>query len=488
MRYLSRLSLGFLLVPFLAGTGLADSGQPSPPNIVWIIGEDMGPDLGCWGTQVRTPNIDQLAREGMRFTRLFGTASVCMPNRTAMATGVAQSTLGSVTMRPPKEYMRPLPEDVKPLPVLMRELGYLTANVRDKSLGCHGKDDWNFVYQGKTWDTDRLADLVGDQPFYAQFNFYMSHRPFKQDKEFPVDPNSVELPPYYPDHPVSRQSWADYLESIQHLDRNVGKVLEWLEREQLTDNTIVFFLSDHGEAFLRAKCFLYDCGLNQPLIVRWPSRCTPPSDFEVGGSSDRLVASVDLTAQTVVCGGGTAPEWMHGRTFLGSDSQPRDTVFSAADWIGGSQIKSRSLRTTRYKYIKNFNPNISVHNGSSEYRKAMHPLYHLVEILDERNQLSELHRRLLLEPLPKEELYDLADDPHELNNLADSAEHADQLAEFRGQLDNWIQESGDLGFAPLEAGHKEFFVSYKKKQVKNLRKRQQKARSRVLQIVEGLGD
>ena len=150
-----------------------EASERQRPNIVWIISEDMGPDLGCWGTPVHTPNIDRLAADGMRFTKVFGTASVCMPNRTAMITGVTQTTLGSVTMRPPKQFMRPLPGKVKPLPALMREYGYHTGNIRDKEIGSWGKDDWNFQFEGKGWDTHSLYGLKTHQPFYAQFNFPM---------------------------------------------------------------------------------------------------------------------------------------------------------------------------------------------------------------------------------------------------------------------------------------------------------------------------
>lgn len=454
------------------------------PNIVWIIGEDMGPDLGCWGTNVYTPNIDRLAEEGMRFTRVFGTASVCMPNRTAMITGVTQTTLGSVTMRPPKKFMRPLPDGVKPLPVLMRELGYITGNINDKKIGSSGKDDWNFRFDGKTWDTHRLSDLKSEQPFYAQFNFYMSHRPFKQDLERPVDPDVVDLPPYYPDHPVSRQSWADYLESIQHLDRDVAKVLKWLEDEGLADNTIVFFLSDHGEAFLRGKYFLYDCGLNQPLVVRWPTACAPPSAYQPGTSSDELTAAIDITAQTLACAGGQVPAYMHGQPFLTMGHKPRSEVYSATDWIGGSKIKSRSIRTKRYKYIRNFNTELSVASASSEYRKAMHPLYHLVNILEERGELSPIHRELLLEQFPEEELYDLEVDPHELNNLAGEPDHSETARRLRTRLEAWIEESHDLGFVPIEEEHEQFFRTYRKKQIQNLRDKKESLRKEVLRLVE----
>lgn len=454
------------------------------PNIIWIIGEDMGPDLGCWGTNVHTPNIDQLARDGMRFTRVFGTASVCMPNRTAMATGVTQTTLGSVTMRPPKRFMRLLPSGVKPLPVLMRELGYFTGNIRDKTLGSSGKDDWNFRFEGKTWDTNRKGDLTSRQPFYAQFNFFMSHRPFKQDAECPVDPKTVDLPPYYPDHPVTRQSWADYLESIQHLDQDVGKVLNWLEDERLADNTIVFFLSDHGEAFLRGKYFLYDCSLNQPLIIRWPAACGPPPAYQAASHSDQLLAAIDITAQTLACAGGQVPSYMHAQSFLSDDYEPRSEVFSAADWIGGSKIKSRSIRTDRFKYIRNFNTELSIASASSEYRKAMHPLYHLVEILAERGMLSPLHQQLLRDPLFDEELYDLDTDPHELNNIAADPMHAEKTLQFRSQLDEWIKKSGDLGFEPLEDAHEKFFQDYRKKQKQNLRVKKESLRREVLRLVD----
>ena len=487
MRYLRNQRLHLILValcllctsPFVAAA--ADDKQP---NIVWIISEDMGPDLGCWGFDVHTPNIDRLAATGMRFTKCFGTASVCMPNRTAMSTGVTQTTLGAVTMRPPAKFMRPLTGGVKPLPVLLREIGYTVANVKDTEIGCRPKDDWNFRFEGKSWDTANLADLKGDRPFYAQFNFAMAHRPFRQDEQHPVDPKTVDLPPYYPDHPVARQSWSDYLESIQHLDRGVGRVLKWLDDEKLADSTIVFFLSDHGEAMIRGKYFLYDCSLNQPLIVRWPESCDPPADFKAGTASDRLMAAIDITAQTVACTGADVPSWMHGREFFGADNPPRDEVFSAADWIGGSKLKSRSIRTERYKYIRNFITDISVNSSSTEYRKAKHPMFHLVEILAERNELSPLHRKLLFDPLPPEELYDLNADPHEINNIAADPDHAQIKADLRSRLETLIKESGDLGFEPLDPEHVQFFEDYRTNNHRKCAKERETTRERVRKVIE----
>lgn len=443
-------------------SGFAGGAHAEPrPNIVVIIGEDMGPDLGCWGVNIHTPNIDRLASEGMRFTHFFGTASVCMPNRTAMITGVTQSTLGSITMRPPERFQPSLPEGVKPLPELLRELGYLTANIKDQAIGSTGKDDWNFRYEKKRWDTHSLEDLNDDKPFYAQFNFKMPHRPYRQDKENPVDPGTVELPPYYPDHPVARQSWSDYLESIQNLDRNVGRVITHLQANKLWDKTIVIFVSDHGEAMLRGKYFLYDCSLNQPLIIRWPENLNRPADYKAGGTNREMHASIDLPAQTLACAGAEIPQWMHGQAMLGPGSEGREDIYSAADWYGGGRLKSRSIRTERYKYIRNFNTWDSVLSASTNYRKAMHPMYHLIPILDQRGELSDLHQKLLLTPLPDEELYDLKEDPHEINNLALKPDHSHTLKTLRTTLEERIITTGDRGFEPLAAEHVAYFRLYR---------------------------
>ena len=463
----------------------AKQGGTRRPNVVWIVSEDMGADLGCWGVKVHTPRLDGLAAEGMRFTRVFGTASVCMPNRTAMATGVTQTTLGSVTMRPPEKFRRPLPPGVLPLPAVLRGLGYFCGNITDRAgIGSRAKDDWNFRLEGKPWDTHKLADLKARQPFYAQFNFPMAHRPFRRDAARPVNPATVNLPPCYPDHPVNRRSWADYLESVQHLDRGVGRVLDWLRREGLAGSTIVFFLSDHGEAFLRGKYFLYDRSLNQPLIVHWPRACRPPADFRPGAASGRLIAGVDLPAQTVACAGGTVPTWMHGRAFLGPQARPREEVFSAADHIGGSKLKSRSVRTARYKYIRNYNTSLSVRSASTEYRKACHPMYPLLEILAERGELKPLHRTLLLDRLPPEELYDLAADPHELHNLAAEPAHAERKRDLRRRLEQRVRTSGDLGFEPLDPEHAAFFDTYRRTQRRKLRGKQEQLAATVRRAVE----
>ena len=154
----------------------------------------------------------------------------------------------------------------------MRDAGYFTANVRTLPVSCGfsgtGKTDWNFTHDGEPFESDRWADLKGHQPFLAQDNFQETHRAFHAPML--ADPAKVEIPPYYPDHPVTRRDWAQYLDAASELDRKVGLILEQLEADGLAENTLVVFMGDHGQAHVRGKQFCYEEGLHVPLIIRWP--------------------------------------------------------------------------------------------------------------------------------------------------------------------------------------------------------------------------
>ena len=223
--------------------------------------------------------------------------------------------------------------------------------------------------------------------------------------------------------------------------------------------------------------------MNQPLIAYWPEGLSPPEGYAPGTVNDQLIASIDLAAQTVSATGANVPEWMHGKPFLGSQAIERDFVYSAADWIGGSRIKIRSVRTKQYRYIRNYNTDISVRTGSSQYRIAMHPMYHLVEMLDDRGELSPLHKKLLIDTLPEEELYDIESDPDELENLINSPDYVAVANELRNTLENQIKETGDLGFDPLEEDHIQHFVDYRKKQIKQYKQRRTKMRQSIQQAL-----
>lgn len=416
------------------------------PNILWIIAEDMSQDLACYGNSlVATPNIDGLAAKGMIFHRMFTTGPACSPSRTALATGVYQTTLGAIHMRYSDELLPELPKPYKILPELMREQGYYTGNVRGFSKTGTGKDDWLFKTDQKSWDTDSWDDLTNHQPFYGQISFKESHRVFKGNPRHPIDPDAVTLPPYYPDHLVARQDWADYLGDVITADEHVGDVLEQLKRDGLADNTIVIFISDHGRPMMRAKNWLYDSGTLIPMVIYIPNGVEAPSGFTKGGENSELLSAVDLVAETLLMAGGEIPEWMQGRSFLRKDSQSREFLYTAVDRIGQFESLSRAVRTERYKYIRNFKIPGSVNETATAYRRSTHPIHHLLNIMGEKRLLTPAQEQLL-RPIASEELYDLKNDPHEVVNLAGDPDYESTRSMLADNLAAWIKSSGDRGF------------------------------------------
>src|SRR6058998_3608648 len=290
-----RLATVFMCLLF--GLAVANSAAPNRPNILWLVAEDFGPHLGCHGTkEVFTPNLDRLAAEGVRYTRFFTTAPVCSPSRSAFMTGMYQTTIGAHNHRSHRDDDYELPKGVRLLTDWLRDTGYFTANVQKlpASFGFRGtgKTDWNFRYQGKPFDSDDWTDLKTHQPFYAQINFHETHRKFNGSKR--ADPAKVEIPPYYPDHPVTRADWAAYLDAASELDRKIGLILNQLAADGLASNTVVVFFGDNGQAQVRGKQFCYDSGLRVPMIIRWPGGFPEPRHFEHGAVDDRLLEAIDL--------------------------------------------------------------------------------------------------------------------------------------------------------------------------------------------------
>src|SRR5690606_16777695 len=214
------------------------------------------------------------------YENVFATGVACSPSRTALVTGFYQNTIGAYHMRYLEELKPALPDSVTPVHILMNELGYRTANIR--SFPGNGKTDWLFKYDPDTYDVEQWEDLVlseesgsarsegldsGQSPFFARINLRLTHRPFENDEINPIDPAEVKAPPYYPDHPVVRRDFVDYYESIQVMDRQVGQVLSDLRNHNLDKNTIIFFFSDHGRPMTRAKNYLYDSGIQVPLLI-----------------------------------------------------------------------------------------------------------------------------------------------------------------------------------------------------------------------------
>jgi arylsulfatase A-like enzyme len=415
-----------------------------------LIAEDFGPELACYGTpQVWSPNLDQLADEGVRYTRAYTTAPVCSASRSAFMTGMYQTTIGAHNHRSHRDDGYELPDGVRVLTDWLRDAGYFTANVRQlpQQLGFNGsgKTDWNFAYDGKPFDSDRWDDLKAHQPFYAQVNFQETHRKFQAPRK--ADPDKVVIPPYYPDHPVTRNDWAAYLDAASELDRKVGLILKQLEADGLAGNTIVMFFGDHGQAHVRGKQFCYEDGLHIPLIIRWPKDFPAPKHFEAGKVDDRLIEAIDFAPTMLDIAGAKKPDKMQGHIFLGEHAAPQQRyVFGARDRCDETVFRLRTVRDDRYRYIRNFTPERPFLQAN-DYKERSYPVWNLLKELDAQGQLTAAQTQLTALTMPPEELYDLKTDPYEIHNLVNSeeAQHQATRKRLRAVLEQWIEDTDDQG-------------------------------------------
>ncbi|HUW18838.1 MAG TPA: sulfatase-like hydrolase/transferase [Sedimentisphaerales bacterium] len=453
--FLKRAGLGaagIALSGCAGDAGIFLGGPPgNNPNILWIIAEDMSPHWSCYGeTTIQTPNIDRLAGEGALFKNAFVTGPVCSPSRSAMITGMYETTIGAHHHRsswPGSEIH--LPEHVKLLPEYFKQHGYYTSNGGPKTTVYHGdvvsqdrklgKTDYNFVWDQTIYDDNDWRNRRLGQPFFAQIQL-RGGKYRAAPVANPVDPAKVKLPPYYPDHPVLREDWAQYLNSVLYLDAEVGKVLERLKDEGIEDTTVVFLWTDHGISHARGKQFLYDEGIHVPLVIRWPGAIKP------GTVRDDLVSHIDIAATSLYIAGIPVPEYMQGRPLFGPGYQPREYIFAARDRCDETLECIRCIRTERYKYIRNFYPN-RPHLQPNRYKDNKEIIKTMRRLFAE-GKLDHIQAGLFSPTRPTEELYDLEKDPHEISNLAGLAKYEAVLKQMRSRLKKWILQTGDVGLIP----------------------------------------
>lgn len=443
----ARNVLWFVLATLCAAA--IGASTPSPrPNFLWISCEDMSPDLGCYGApDARTPNLDRLAAQGARFTRAFSAAPVCAPSRSTIITGIYATTLGSHHMRSKVV----IPAGVKCFPEHLRNAGYYCTN--------NVKTDYNFVPPRSAWDeSSRKAhwrNRPAGKPFFSVFNltvtheskFHMTDAEFEREMaDVPAgmrhDPARAQLPPYYPDTPVVRKDWARYQDMITAMDLQAGRILKELEEDGLATSTVVVFFSDHGRGMPRCKRWLYDSGTRVPLIVRMPgkTRSTVRED---------LVCLGDLAPTMLSLAGVAPPTQMQGRVLLGAQTAPApEYVFGIRDRMDETHDMIRSVRGTRFRYIRNFFPERPYTQRIAYGEKS--PTMKELRRLHADSQLSGPQTLFMAPTKPAEELYDLERDPHETSNLASSPAHQLQLAKMRRALDEWMKRTGDLGPVPEE--------------------------------------
>ena len=443
--------LAIILFLLALGGPNAAGVEGKRPNILWLIAEDMGPEaLSRSGTPgAATPNLDRLASEGVYYSHAYA-GMVCSVSRSSFMTGMYATSIGAQNHRTTRKSA--LPPGVRVLTDWMRGAGYFTANIVTLPAACGfegtGKMDWNFKTAGQPFDSTKWADLKVRQPFYAQINFQETHRMLAKSQFAAApksDPAKVVIPPYYPDHPVARLDWVKYLDVAAELDQKIGRVLQQLERDGLADNTIVVFFGDNGAAMVRAKQFPYEEGFHVPLIIRWPKDFPAPRQIQAGLVDDRLLDLIDLAPTMLSLTGTSKPLKMQGRVWLGEQAEPpREYVFGTRDRCDTTVLRIRSVRDARYRYLRNFTPEVPF-LGPNNYKETHYPVWNLLKELHATGQLTPAQELFCQPRMPEEELYDLESDPHQIHNLAASQMPADQaeLKRMRAELAQWMMETGD---------------------------------------------
>ena len=422
--------------------------QVQQPNILWITCEDISPFLGAYGNQqVKTPNIDRLAREGVHYTRMYTTAGVCAPSRSAIITGMYQTSIGTQHMRtagdpkyqPVPPYSAVIPPYVKCFPEYLRKAGYYCTN--------NEKQDYQFTPPVTVWDENGPAasyrNRPKDKPFFAIFNFQITHESqlFMRRDSLLVDPDRVSVPPLYPDTKTVRHDIARMFTNIERMDTQVGQLIQMLREDGLYDNTIIFFYSDHGGPLPWTKREVLERGTHIPLIIRFPKAA------QAGTVNDELTSAVDLAPTVLSLAGVPIPRHLQGQAFLGQAKAKvsRRYVFAARDRMDTEYDRVRMVRDKRYRYIYNYMPHKPYYQDIA-FRLSIPMMKELMSLRD-AGELGIVPMRWF-GTKPVEELYDVASDPHELHNLAQEGKYRSKLQELRGVFQKWTRQVGDMGAMP----------------------------------------
>ena len=459
------LNLRIIILVFFLTYSCSKNSQ-KPLNVVWISCEDMGPILGSYGNDIiKTPNLDKLASEGVRYTNAYSTVGVCAPSRFSIITGMYPARLGAHNMRTGDYHNYKTPEEVshrknigvidkegknipeyevvppthvKPFTEILRTKGYYCAN--------NFKCDYQFNAPFTAWDevssTVSYRDAPKDKPFFYVWNTLLTHESRiweRSNQPLTVNPEDIIIPSYFPDIPEVRNDIARKYSNIEAMDKKVGELMNQLEEDGMLDNTIIMFWSDHGGNLLRQKRAVGNSGLNIPLIIRYPNK------MDAGKVDERIVSLMDLGPTVLSLLNIEPPKHYDGKAIAGSyEDIPREYAFGTADRFDESTDMQRSVLDGRYVYVKNFLPELPL-IYRNKYRERITMNSKLIQ-MDSFNMLEGDAAYIFMKTKPVEEFYDLANDPYEVHNIIDNPKYSKRINDFRAALENWQKEINDQGF------------------------------------------
>ncbi|MFX1388715.1 MAG: sulfatase [Promethearchaeota archaeon] len=411
------------------------------PNIILFITHDQGQFAGCYNTpktpnSLKTPNIDKIAEKGIRFTNYFCTAPQCSPSRGAIQTSLYPHQNGLMGL---VDHGWTLPERNKTLPMYLKEQGYTThligyqhESFNAKTLGYDSiskrKSEILYTCQklNKSYQKFFAEHKNDKKPFYLCMGVTQVHRPFRIWGD-PVNPSNVLIPPYLSSNKILQEDLSQFYGAIEGVDNCIGKIFEALDEFYLKKNTLFIYTTDHGEAYPRAKCTLYDPGLKTLLLISWPNSTL----FQKGKVYDQMISNIDLLPTLLDLIGAKIPKNIEGKSFLPILQEEtknfRKKIFSEKSFHEYYD-PIRSIRTEEFKFIINFE--------KFEY------LYQLGADM-QRDELGKYMLELINGPRPNEELYDLKKDPYEKNNLIGDPNYKDIKEKLKEDLFEWMRKTDD---------------------------------------------
>lgn len=414
------------------------------PNIVLIIGDDISyDDFGCYGNSViKTPNIDRLASEGIRFTNAYLTASSSSPSRCSIISGRYPHSNGAA------ELHTPLPENVIPFPLLLKNNNYYTAQAGKWHLGpsVHkafarftDENGYNNGDGGEDNWVRFLKERPKDKPFFMWFASHDAHRPWGADTfRITHNPDFIKTPVYLADTPETRKDIASYYNEVARFDYYVGKVREELMNQGVLNNTIIIIMADNGRPFPRCKTRVYDSGMKTPLVVFWPDGIKQKGQIASG-----LVSAIDLAPTIIELAGVKIPNEFQGASFVEILKDPsfetRAVVFSEHNWHD-YEAHERMVRTRDFLYVFNARP-LLTNCGPADSKRS--PTQHSLNKIRDEGRLTPAQADIFYSPRPAEELYDVKKDIHQLINLASLPQFQEELIEMRRLLKDWQANTGD---------------------------------------------
>lgn len=427
------------------------------PNVIFFIADDVSwNDYGCYGNNAaRTPNIDGLAANGIRFDRAFLTASSCSPSRSSIITGRYPHNNGKAA-----ELHKPISGHLPWFPELLRDAGYYTAlsgkhhmtSTAPKTGPKSRPKAFDHVDGGRNkgnsgghanW-VQVTQDRPKDKPFFFWFAAYDAHRGWDADKQWKADsfgpmhnPKDVVVPPFLSDDLQTRKDLASYYNEVTRFDHFIGKVIDELKAQKALDNTLIFVLADNGRPFPRAKTRLHDSGMKTALVAHWPN------GIQDSGACESLVSVIDFAPTVLKMAGCPVPETMQGvpmnPLFKDRSATIRSAAFSEHNWHD-YEAHGRSVRNTEYILIQNFRPQLAWQGPADSVRS---PSHQNLLALQNSGKLTPAQNDVLLAPRPPLELYNFREDPHQLKNLAGQPQTDAVQQQLQSLLTQWMDETGD---------------------------------------------